>query len=155
VLTAERPSTARRRRQGCGSRPTDATTRRSSPAPESEGRSSSKARRSRSSHLGMIYWGEARRRWRRLEAEMTKPHVQDEARNETEQNRHRAAADLAGAHRSQARSSSAIRNRQRGLRLELDREGRRVRGRLAGPSWSDQAHSGGLTSGPRLSAQPF
>jgi hypothetical protein len=59
-----------------------------------------------------------------------------------------------GSHRSRARSSSAIRNRQRGLGLGLDREGRRVRGRLAGPSRSSQAHSGGLTSGPRLSAQP-
>jgi hypothetical protein len=84
-----------------------------------------------------------------------KPHDQEEARNEAEQNHHRAAADLAGAHRSRARSSSVIRNRQRGLGLGLDQEGRRVRGRLAGPSQSGQAHSGGLIGGPRLSAQPF
>jgi hypothetical protein len=84
-----------------------------------------------------------------------KPCGQDDACDEAEQNRHRAAADLAGARWSQARSSSAIRNRQRGLGLGLDREGRRVRGRLAGPSRSCQAHSGGLTGGPRLSAQPF
>jgi hypothetical protein len=73
-----------------------------------------------------------------------KPCGQEEARSEAEQNRHRAAADLAGARRSRARSSSVIRNRQRGLGLGLDREGRRVRGRLAGPSrssplgWTDR-----------------
>jgi hypothetical protein len=81
-----------------------------------------------------------------------KPCGQEEARDEAEQNCHRAATDLAGARRSRARSSSAIRNRQRGFGLGLDREGRRVRGRLAGPSRSDQAHSGGLTGGHRLSA---
>jgi hypothetical protein len=107
MLMAERPSTAGQQRRGCSSRPTDATTRRTPQAPESEGRSSSKARRSRSSRMGNIYWGGARRRWRRLEAEVTKPHSQEEARDEAEQRRHRAAADLAGARRSWARSSSA------------------------------------------------
>jgi hypothetical protein len=86
---------------------------------------------------------------------VTKPHGQEEERNEAKQMCQGAAADFAGARRSRARSSSAIRNRQRGLGLGLDREGRRVRGRLAGPSRSGQAHSGGLTGGPRLSAQPF
>jgi hypothetical protein len=57
-----------------------------------------------------------------------KPHGQEEACDKAEQIRHRAAADLAGARRSQARSSSAIPNRQRGLGLGTDREGERVRG---------------------------
>jgi hypothetical protein len=108
VLTAERPSTSQRRRRGCSNRPTDAATRRAPQAPSSEDRSSSKARRSRSSRMGKIYWGRARRRWRRLEAEVMKPHGQEEARDEAEQRHHQAAADLAGARRSQARSSSAI-----------------------------------------------
>jgi hypothetical protein len=72
----------------------------------SEGRSSSKARQSRSSRVGKIYWGGAPRRWRRLEAEGTKPHGQEEARDAVKQRRHRAAADLAEARRSRARSSS-------------------------------------------------
>jgi hypothetical protein len=70
--------------------------RRTPQVPESEGRSSSKARRSRSSRMGKIYWGGARRRWWRLEAEVTKPHGQEESRDEAEQRHHRAAADLAG-----------------------------------------------------------
>jgi hypothetical protein len=57
-------------------------------------------------------------------AMLMKPCGQKEARNEAEQNRHRAATDLAGARRSRARSSSAIPNRQRGLGLGLDRGGR-------------------------------
>jgi hypothetical protein len=43
---------------------------------------------------------------------MTKPHGQEEACDEVERIRHRAAADLAGARRSRARSSSATRDRQ-------------------------------------------
>jgi hypothetical protein len=73
VLMAERPSTAWRRHRGCSSHPTDAATRRTLQAPWSLGRSSSEARRSRSSRMGKIYWGGARRRWRRLEAQLTKP----------------------------------------------------------------------------------
>jgi hypothetical protein len=128
VLTAERPSTARRRRRGCSSRPTDATTRRTPQAPESEGRSSSKARRSRSSRLGKIYWGEARRRWRRLEAETMKPHSQEGARDAAKQRRHRAAADLAGARRSRARSTSATQIARGGIRVRVRPRGERVRG---------------------------
>jgi hypothetical protein len=111
VFTAERPSIARRRRWGCGSRPTDATMRRSSPAPESEGKSSSKAHRSRSSRLGKIYWGEARWRWRRLEVETTKPHGQDEARNEAEQNRHRSGEEFVGDSQSPERIRVRVRPR--------------------------------------------
>jgi hypothetical protein len=85
----------------------------------------------------------------------TKPCGQNEARNEAEQNRHRVVADLARARRSRARSSSAIPNCERGLGLGLDRGGRRMREWLAGPSRSGQTRSGGLTGGPRLSAQPF
>jgi hypothetical protein len=43
---------------------------------------------------------------------MMKPRGQEEARDEAERIRHRAAADLAGARRSRARSSSATRDRQ-------------------------------------------
>jgi hypothetical protein len=42
--------------------------------------------------------------------------------------RHRAATELAGAHRNWARKSSATQNRQRGLGLGDDRVGERVRG---------------------------
>jgi hypothetical protein len=128
VLTAERPSTAQRRRRGCSSRPTDAAARRAPQAPKSEDKSSSKARRSRSSHIGKIYWGGARRRWRRLEAGVMKPHGQEEERDEAKQMRLRAAADLAGARRSRARSSSAIRDRQRGIRVRVRPRGEQVRG---------------------------
>jgi hypothetical protein len=80
AASCSRPSIAWRWRRGCSSRPTDATTRRTPQAPE-EGRSSSKARRSRPSRVGKIYWGRARRRWRQLEAEGTKPHGQEGARD--------------------------------------------------------------------------
>jgi hypothetical protein len=53
----------------------------------------------------------------------TKPHGQEEACDEAEQIRHRAAADLAGARRSRARSSSATRDRQGGLGLEPTERG--------------------------------
>jgi hypothetical protein len=65
-------------------------------------------------------------------------HGQMEALDEAEQLPHRATAELARARRNRTRESSAIRDRQRGLGLGHDR----VRGRPAGPSWSDQAHSG-------------
>jgi hypothetical protein len=70
--------------------------------------------------MGKIYWGEARWRWRRLEAEVTKPHGQEEARDEAEQRRHRAAADLAGAGRGAHRRFKIARG---GLGLGFDREG--------------------------------
>jgi hypothetical protein len=124
VLTVERPSTAWRRRRGCSSHPNDVATRGTPQALRSLGGSSSEARRSRSSRKGEIHWGGARRRWRRLEVKMTKPFGQKEARDEAEQIRHRAAADLAGARRSRARSSSAIWDRRRGIRVRTDREGR-------------------------------
>jgi hypothetical protein len=127
VLTVEWPSTPGRRRRGCSSRPTDAMTRRTPQAPKSKGRSSSKARRRRSSRMGKICWGGARRRWRRLEAEVTKPHGQEEARDEAEQMRHRAAADLTGARRSRVRSSSATRSPE-GIRVKVRSRGERVRG---------------------------
>jgi hypothetical protein len=52
-----------------------------------------------------------------------KPRSQEEARDEAEQIRHRAAADLARARRGQARSSSATRDRQGGLGLEPTKRG--------------------------------
>jgi hypothetical protein len=70
------------------------------------------------------------------------PHGQMEVLDEVERLPHRAAVELAGARRNQARESSAIWDRQRGLGLGHDRVRERVRGRPAGPSWSDQAHSG-------------
>jgi hypothetical protein len=96
--------------------------------------------------------GGARRRCRRLEARSTNPHGQEEAHGKAEQLRHRAAAELTGAHRNRARGSSAIRDRQRGIRVRRwPSEGESV-GRPARPSWFSQAHSGWLTGGPRLSA---
>jgi hypothetical protein len=47
-----------------------------------------------------------------LEVKMTKPYGQEEARDEAKQKRHRAVADLAGARRSRAKSSSVILDRQ-------------------------------------------
>jgi hypothetical protein len=69
---------------------------------------------------------------------MTKPHGQEEARDEAKQMHHRAAVELAGARRNRARNSSAIPSRQRGLGLGTDREGERVRGAAgwAEPVWS-------------------
>jgi hypothetical protein len=69
--------------------------------------------------MGKIYWGGARRRWRRLKAEVMKPHGQEEERDETKQMRQRATTDLTGARQSRARSSSAIRDRQRGIRVRV------------------------------------
>jgi hypothetical protein len=48
------------------------------------------------------------------------PHGQEEAHSEAEQMRHRAAAELAGAHWNRARNVSVIRSRQRGLGLGAD-----------------------------------
>jgi hypothetical protein len=58
--------------------------------------------------------------------------------------RGRAIAPLGndGARWNRAKKLSAIQNRQRGLGLESDRVGDRVRGQPAGPGWSSQAHSG-------------
>jgi hypothetical protein len=67
-----------------------------------------------------------------------KPHGQEEARDEVEQRHHRAAADLAGARRSRARSSSAIQNCQRGIRVRNRLRGERVRG-MAG--WDEPVRS--------------
>jgi hypothetical protein len=86
--------------------------------------------------------GGARRRWRRLEARSMNPHGQMEAHDEAEQLRHRAAAELAGTRRNRARGSSAIRNRQRGIRVRSRPSEGESEGRPAGPSWSGQAHSG-------------
>jgi hypothetical protein len=67
------------------------------------------AHKSRLSHYGKIHISGARRRWRRLEAGVTKPCGQEVERNEPKQKRQRAAADLAEAHRSWARGASATR----------------------------------------------
>jgi hypothetical protein len=72
--------------------------------------------------MGKIYWGGAQRRWQRLEAKTTKPHGQEEVRDEVEQMRQRAAADLAGTRRSRARSSSATRIAREEIRVRTDRE---------------------------------
>jgi hypothetical protein len=57
-----------------------------------------------------------------LEAKTTKPHGQEEARDEAEQMPQRAEADLAGARRSQARSSSANQISRGEIRVRTDRE---------------------------------
>jgi hypothetical protein len=53
-----------------------------------------------------------------------KPRGQEEVRDEAEQIRYRAAADLTGARRSRVRSSSATRIARGGIRVRTDREGR-------------------------------
>jgi hypothetical protein len=89
----------------------------------------------------------------------TKPCGQKEARNEAEQNRHRAAADLAGARRSSPEPGEEFVGdfqSLEGIRVRVRPRGKMSEGgRLAGPSRSSQTRSGGLTGGPRLSAQPF
>jgi hypothetical protein len=67
---------------------------------------------------------------------MMNPDGQEEAHGEAEHMCHRAAVELAGAHRNRARNSSVIRNRQRGLGLGTDREGERVRGGRLGRAGS-------------------
>jgi hypothetical protein len=57
-----------------------------------------------------------------LEAKSTKSHGQEEARTEAEQMRQRAVVDLAGAHRSRARSSSATQIARGEIRVRTDRE---------------------------------
>jgi hypothetical protein len=61
-----------------------------------------------------------------------------EALGEAERMPHMATAELTGARRNRAKKSSAIQNRQRGLGLESDRVGKRVRGAAgwAGLVWS-------------------
>jgi hypothetical protein len=124
MLTAKRPSTARRRRRGCSGRPTDAATRRAPRAPQSKGRSSSKlagvdqAAWARSTGVGLDGDGGD---WRRG---LTKPHGQEDERDEAEQVRQRAAANLAGARQSRARSTSVTWIARKGLGLGFDREGR-------------------------------
>jgi hypothetical protein len=70
------------------------------------------------------------------------PRGQKEAHDEAKQFRHRAVAELVGARRNRARGSSAIRNRQRGIRVRSQPSEGESEGRPAGPSWSGQAHSG-------------
>jgi hypothetical protein len=54
----------------------------------------------------------------------TKPRGQEEARDVAEQMRQRPVADLAGARRSRARSSSATQIARGRIRVRTDREGR-------------------------------
>jgi hypothetical protein len=135
MFLAERPSTAHRQRRGCGSRPTDATMRRSPPAQPSEGRSSSKLTRvdqaTRARSTGAELDGDGSDwRWG-----LMKPRGQDEERNEAKQRRQGAAADLAGAHRSRARSASATRIARERIGLGFQpRGGESEGGGWAGPS---------------------
>jgi hypothetical protein len=59
---------------------------------------------------------------------VTKPHGQEEERDEAKQMHQRVAVDLAGARRSRTRSSSAIQDRQRGIRVRVRPRGERVKG---------------------------
>jgi hypothetical protein len=152
MLTAERPSSARWRRRGCSSRPTEATTRRSPPAPQSEGRSSSKL-----AGVDQATWarstgaeldgdgGDWRRGWRN-------PTV----RRKSATRRSRCAW---GRRRISPEPGEELVGDSRIARGELglgfDREGWEWGGDWAGPSRFDQTHLGGLTGGPRLSTQPF
>jgi hypothetical protein len=71
--------------------------------------------------MGELYWGEARQRWRRLEVKTTKPHGQEEARDEAELIRHRAVADLTGVGRGARQRLGIARGR---IRVITDRERR-------------------------------
>jgi hypothetical protein len=99
--------------------------------------------------------GGAWRRWRRLEAKTTKPHGQEEACDKAEQIRHRAVADLAGAHWSRARSLSMIQNRQRGLGLETDREGEASEGAASWAKPVQSSPSGWTDRWAQAVSQPF
>jgi hypothetical protein len=117
VLTAERPSTAPGGDVGIvGYRPTDEATR-ATASTEKLGRKLQQGQPEQIKPRGRDPLGGARRRWRRLKARSMNPHGQEEAHGEVEQLRHRAAAKLAGARRNRARGSSAIRNRQRRIRV--------------------------------------
>jgi hypothetical protein len=152
MRTAERPSTAWRRHRGCR-QPSNRRGDNGATASTAElGRKLQRGSPKQIKPQGRDPLGGDRWRWWRLEAKATNPHGQKEERGEAEHMCHRAVMELAGARRSQARSSSAIQNRQSGLGLGTDREGERVRGRSAGLSRFGQAHLGGLTGGPRLSA---
>jgi hypothetical protein len=87
---------------------------------------------------------------------LTKPRGQEEERNEAKQRRQRVAADLAGARRSRARSASTTRIARGRIGLGFrPRGGERVRGRLGQAEPVRSNHLGGLTGGPRLSADLF
>jgi hypothetical protein len=76
---------------------------------------------------------------------MTNPHGQEEAHGEAEQMRHRAAAELTGAHRSSPESGEGVVGEgvaRGGLGLGDDRAGEASEGRPAGPSRFGQAHPG-------------
>jgi hypothetical protein len=96
--------------------------------------------------------GEARRRWRWMEARSTNPHGQMEVLDEAERLPHRAAAELAEACRNQARESLAIRDRQRGLGIGRDRVREEWGGSRLGRAGPVKPTRVDLTSGPRLSA---
>jgi hypothetical protein len=121
MVTAKRPSTARRRRQGCSGCPTDAATRRAPRAPQSEGRSSSK-------RMGKIYWGGARRGWRRLEAGV------DETPRSGGRARRGGAGTPEGGGESRRSSPEPSEehvgdlDRQKGIRVRVRPRGERVRG---------------------------
>jgi hypothetical protein len=70
------------------------------------------------------------------------PRSQEEALGDAEQMRHRAAAELAGARQNRARNASAIWNHQRGIWVRTRPIRGESEGRLAGLSWSGQAHLG-------------
>jgi hypothetical protein len=79
---------------------------------------------------------------------MTNPHGQKEEHDEAEHMR-------IGRRQSSPESGEELVGDSKsleGLGLGTDREGERVRGRPTGLSRFGQAHLGGLTGGPRLSA---
>jgi hypothetical protein len=95
-------------------------------------------------HLGVtsgLWETPSNRRWRQMAAKPMDPLGQMEALEEVERMPHTAAAELAGIGR-RGRWRFRIAREARGLGLESDRVRERVRGQLAGPGWSGQAHSG-------------
>jgi hypothetical protein len=117
VLMAEH-STAQQRRRGCGGRPTDAEPRKSPPEQTSTGRNFSKltgADRATRARSIVAKLGGRCRRWGAMPMN---PSGQKVGRNELEQRRQRAAANLTGACRSWTRDVSATRV-ARGARVRV------------------------------------
>jgi hypothetical protein len=142
VLAAERPSTALEVMSGLRAAVQPTRQRRATASTEELGRKLQRGQPEQIKPQGQNTLGGARQRWRRLEARSTNPRGQEEAHGEAEQMRHRAAAELTGARQNRARNASVIRNRQRGIRVRSRPSGGECEGWPAGPSWSNQAHSG-------------
>jgi hypothetical protein len=149
------PSTARRRRRGCGGRPTDAEPRRSPPAQPSTGRSSSKLtgadRATRARSIEAELGGDVGdgRRCRRNPAVRR---WSTTSRSRSARERRRISPELAEAGRGTRRRRESLERVGLGFRpRERESEG----GRLSRAEPVRSSHLGGLTGGPGLSVHFF